>query len=422
MKLASFTPISHFLLLCCSMFCSPYFNNSFVIGTRPPSTCSGPAQGYRGMLVAPRYGPCSPVGHEKSYAVSTQILHKDELRVRFINTLAFSRKYVLDDHGKKTHQLPIPGKGLGAGNYVVTPGVGTPARNFKLTIDTGSHDTWIRCEPGLKSSSTFRKLPCDDNCTNSIKYFDGSKVEGFWASDTLTISPSYSIKQFNFVCVNRTKINGLLALGPGDNSLVTRTNVFCHCLPSEDATGYLLFGPEAREICRVGKFTPLNPQEDSGRYLVNFVGISVGNKTLKISHATLSSPGTMIDSGTVITRLPPPVYKQFRTVFRKLMEEYSLVNRPPGENLLETCYELKGYKYSTVKIPAVVLHFENIDINLDGSQVLWKEGKSPVYCLAFAGNKNDDHMVIIGNHQLQKLNVLYDIQKRSMGIGPGSCG
>ncbi|GLT44470.1 hypothetical protein SLA2020_183640 [Shorea laevis] len=393
-----------------------------------------------GMLVAQRYGPCSPLGQEKSYAVSAKMLLQDELRAQSMNTLAPS-KHVNDAHGKETHQLPIPVQvKLGSGNYVVQLGFATPKRDFNLVLDTGSKATWIKCKPcedcgnpktifDPTSSSTFRNCNTS-NCSTEFGYLDGSSVEGYWASDALTISPSHPVQNFNFVCadrINQTEtedVSGLLAFGQGDNSLVsqTGTNVFCHCLPSEHATGYLLFDSEARKRCRVENFTPLKPQEDSGRYMVNFVGISIGNKTFNIFPTTLSSQGTMIDSGTVITRLPPPVYEQFRSVFRKLMEEYSLVNRPPGEDTLETCYELKGYKYSTVKIPIVVLHFENLDVKLDRSQVLWQEGKSLVYCLAFAGNKDVDNKVIIGNHQLQKLNVLYDIQRSKVGIGPGNCG
>ncbi|GLU00453.1 hypothetical protein SLE2022_178230 [Rubroshorea leprosula] len=320
---------------------------------------------------------------------------------------------------------------------MLSSGLGTPIRNFYLTLDTGSDVTWIRCKPcsrcrggpkttifDPKSSSTFSKTHCNSSdCSNLIGYSDTTHAKGYWASDTLTISPSDSIQNFNFVCVNDTSTEdvGLLAFGHGDeNSLVTRTskNVFCHCLPSEDETGYLLFGPEAREICQVGNFTPLvsNPPQYVGKYLVNFVGISIGNKTLKI---TSSSTGTMIDSGAVITRLPGTVYEQFSSVFSKHMEDYGLT-RTNGVEILDTCYELKGYKCDTAKIPAVVLHFENLDVNLDSSQVLWKN--SSVCCLAFAGNEAADDMVIIGNHQLQKLNVLYDIQKSKVGIGAGNCG
>ncbi|GLT44451.1 hypothetical protein SLA2020_183590 [Shorea laevis] len=441
MKLASFTAISHFLLLCCIMFFSPYFNNLFVSGGTPHQhaqpAISGSAQGYKGMLIAPRYGPCSPLGQEKSYAVSAQMLLQDELRVQSINSLAPS-KYVDDTHDKETHQLRIPGEGrlLDGGNYVVQLGFGTPKRDFNLILDTGSNATWIKCKPcrhcgkpktifDPNSSSTFRKTHCNEsNCSFGSGYLDNSSFEGFWASDTLTISPPHPIQNFNFVCVNKTGIkdaSGLLALGQGDNSLVsqTGTNVFCHCLPSEHATGYLLFDSEARKRCRVKNFTALKPQKDNGRYMVNFTGISIGNKTFT---TTSSSQDAMIDSGTVITRLPPSVYEQFRFVFRKLMEEYSLVKRPPNERTLETCYELKGDKHSTVEIPTVVLHFENLDVNLTRSQVLWQEENSSVYCLAFAGNEDVGNMVIIGNHQLQKLNVLYDIQGSKVGIGPGNCG
>ncbi|WP_139160666.1 pepsin-like aspartyl protease, partial [Acinetobacter baumannii] len=40
-----------------------------------------------------------------------------------------------------------PGSKVGAGNYILTAGFGTPAKNLFLIIDTGSDVTWIQCNP-----------------------------------------------------------------------------------------------------------------------------------------------------------------------------------------------------------------------------------------------------------------------------------
>ncbi|GKU87410.1 hypothetical protein SLEP1_g1807 [Rubroshorea leprosula] len=331
------------------------------------------------MLVH-RYGPCSPLAPSK---------------------------YVTDAQGKETHQLPIPDKGLifGGGNYVVKLGFGTPIRNFYLTVDTGSDITWIRCKPcssclggpkttifDPKSSSTFRKSYCSSSdCSKSIEYLILPMLKDIGHPIPSQYRPltRSKILILSVLTIPTLQTSGLLAFGHSDdNSLVTRTsNVFCHCFPSEDATGYLLFGPEARVKCQVGNLTPLisNPPKDVGIYFVNFVGISVVNKTLKI---TSSSTGTMIDSGTVITRLTgqsinnSPLFSVNTWRNTVLLEPMAVKS---WTRVMKT-----GYKCDTVKFPT--------------------------------GTKLRAVYPSLVNHQLQKLNVLYDIQRSKVGIGAGNYG
>ncbi|CAD6211009.1 unnamed protein product [Miscanthus lutarioriparius] len=54
---------------------------------------------------------------------------------------------------------------LGTNNYVVTVGLGTPARHFTVEFDTGSDLSWVQCKPchdcyEKKDASTFSTVPC----------------------------------------------------------------------------------------------------------------------------------------------------------------------------------------------------------------------------------------------------------------------
>jgi len=71
------------------------------------------------------------------------------------------------------------------------------------------------------------------------------------------------------------------------------------------------------------RYTPLlrNPRRPS-LYYVNLTGVSVGSVQVPVDPVYLtfdanSGAGTIIDSGTVITRFAQPVYEAIRDEFRK---------------------------------------------------------------------------------------------------------
>lgn len=88
--------------------------------------------------------------------------------------------------------------------------------------------------------------------------------------------------------------------------------------------------------------------------------------------------------------------------------------------LLDTCYDLEGYKF--VSLPTIVLNFERANVTLDPSGIVWRETDSQV-CLAFAENTGQENdLIIIGSTQQSKLNILYDVNLKLVGFGQGSCG
>ncbi|KAK9210806.1 hypothetical protein WN943_000179 [Citrus x changshan-huyou] len=84
----------------------------------------------------------------------------------------------------------------------------------------------------------------------------------------------------------------------------------------------------------------------------------VGGKKLPIPISVFSSAGAIIDSGTVITRLPPAAYSILRSTFKKFMSKYPTA---PASSILDTSLK----------------------------QI----------CLAFAGNSDDSDIAIFGNVQ-----------------------
>ncbi|KAJ9167621.1 hypothetical protein P3X46_019238 [Hevea brasiliensis] len=397
----------------------------------PVSKCSasphGFAGGSQGLRVTYKGGPCSPLGNPR------QILILDQSRVDSINSFN-SKTYVLSDLKATNLDSSIKGSPLDAGVFFVQVGFGTPQQNFDLLLDTGSNTTWVQskpcstCKNGNKifhpsASSTFSNHSCiipPGESHYKIYYGDHSYSEGYYGCDTITMSRTLVYPNFRFGCGQNPNekfsgASGVLGLTSDGDAMKSFGKIFCYCLPpKEHSQGYLHFERDAQSKCRTDKSIRLLAKR---YYFVNLIGISVGHIRLEISSSFPSHPSTIIDSGTVITRLPSSIYTQLSSSFNKFMSQY-----PPAKAVetLDTCYNLEGFKNPT--IPQVVLHFENSnDITLDTDTVLYKGDEDTVFCLAFAAKGKQSDLNIIGSHQQRKLNILYDLQNGKLGFGMGNC-
>lgn len=264
-------------------------------------------------------------------------------------------------------------------------------------------------------------------CVYSIQYGDSSYSVGFFGKEKLTLTSTDAFDNFLFGCGQNNRglfggSAGLLGLGRDKLSLVQQTaskygKYFSYCLPSSSSsTGHLTFG-KGRGASSSVKFTPLATiSQGDNFYGVNIEGISVAGTKLSISSSIFSNAPGIIDSGTVITRLPPTAYSALSSAFKKMMTKYP---RAPALSILDTCYDLS--KYSTVSIPKVSFYFNGkTNVDLEPSGILYAASASQV-CLAFAGNGDDTDVLIYGNVQQQSFEVVYDVAGLKLGFSPKGC-
>lgn len=407
------------------------------------------------------HGACSPlrpVNSNWTHHIS-QSLEKDSLRLKTIQ----SRRKNASTVSASALDLPLQsGKQFDTGNYIVTAALGTPAKNFLLTIDTGSDITWVQCKPcsGVNAcysqvdpifdpqqSTSYKQLPCLSTqcteltastlnpcivggCTYEVNYGDGSRTSGDFSQETFKIGPD-SFPSFAFGCGHTNTglfkgSAGLLGLGRDNLAFPKQTaskynGQFSYCLPdfsSASATGSLSFGQGS--IPSKATFTPLLSSILYGSfYFLGLEGISVGGERLPVSFGqTFKGSGTIIDSGTIITRLVPDVYQALKASFR---QKTSQLPAAKAFSILDTCYDLSNLK--TVKIPTITFHYQNnanVDVSDVGILVGVKDDASQV-CLAFAPTSQSDDLNIIGNFQQQRMRVSYDTAGRQMGFQPQSC-
>lgn len=410
------------------------------------------AQSGNSLTIIHRYGPCSPYNESKPSQLET--LARDSLRV------ASLQERISGSTGDNTtfieqSGVSIPARSgayLGTSNYVVTIGLGTPTRAQTVEIDTGSDICWVQCRPctscyqqqepifNPSASSSYSRFSCSSTaCTNlnrnrrscsagacvyGVQYGDGSTTVGFLSSDKLTLTAADVFQSFIFGCgVNNRGllegVAGLVGLGRGSYSLVSQTasrlgNVFSYCFPDrESSTGRLTFG---RSSTSGVFYTPMltNPRAPSF-YFIDLIGISVGGTRLPVTAAVFRVAGTIIDSGTVITRLPPAAYAALRSAFRSAMLRYTRIQ---ASSILDTCYDFSNA--GTVTYPPIKLHYTGVDVTLGTAGVFFYLGSSR-YCLAFAGNTDATQIGIIGNVQQKTLEVIYDIGARRIGFAAGTC-
>ncbi|KAH7841284.1 hypothetical protein Vadar_027913 [Vaccinium darrowii] len=413
------------------------------------------------LKVVHRHGPCSHLNEDQaSTPTLIEIMSHDQSRV---DSIQKRLRVNSDGNGLEGSKATLPtksGRLIGTGNYIVTLGFGTPKKDLTLVFDTGSDITWIQCEPCVRcypqqepvfnpsTSQTYKNLTCNtpqcsqlrergcstdtNTCIYGVDYGDRSFTRGFFATDTLTLIPSDVFPNFFFGCgVNNQGLfnaaAGLLGLGRDPLSLVGQTaskygNYFSYCLPTfSSSSGTLAFGKEGGPTNSASlNYTQLSTKSNGPSfYFIEVLAIKVGEQTLSISPSVFSSSGTIIDSGTVITRLQPEAYAALRTSFQQQMRNYALTQ---GPDPFDTCYDFSGH--DTVVVPGINFVFGgNVEVPLDFSGIIYYPDPTSQTqgCLAFAGNGHASEVGIFGNQQQQTLDVVYDVDGGKLGFGTGGC-
>ncbi|KAG2635756.1 aspartyl protease family protein At5g10770-like isoform X2 [Panicum virgatum] len=410
------------------------------------------------LSVVHRHGPCSPLLARAGGAPShVEILERDQDRVDSIHRRAAgaASSAAAVDAARASKGVSLParrGVSLGTGNYIVSVGLGTPKRDFSVVFDTGSDLSWVQCRPcngcyeqqdplfDPAQSSTYAAVPCGDpqcrgldswtcasgsRCRYEVVYGDQSQTDGNLVRDTLALGPSDALQGFVFGCGDDDsglfgRADGLVGLGRNKVSLASQAAPkygagFPYCLPSSSgAVGYLSLGGATPPNAQ---FTGMVSRGDTPSfYYLNLVGIKVAGRTVGVPEAVFRAPGTVIDSGTVITRLPDTAYRALRSAFARFMLKYK---RAPALSILDTCYDFTGY--TTVQIPSVALVFSGgATVSLDFSGVLYVSKVSQA-CLAFASNGDDTSIGILGNTQQKTFAVVYDVANQKIGFAAKGC-
>lgn len=414
------------------------------------------------ILEMKHHGVCSGMPKNRDDEFQKRLV-ADDFRVKLLQLRMKNAASGLVE-GLSDAEIPLTsGIQLQILNYVVAVELG--GKKMTVIVDTGSELTWVQCEPckscytqrdplfNPAASLSYRSILCNSStcgslesatgnsgvcstdgstCSYSVSYGDGSQTSGELGSDSLNFGGTL-VENFIFGCGQSDQglfggADGLMGLGRSQLSLVAQTlwkfgGIFSYCLPSiEDygASGSLILGGNSSVYTNTTpiSFTRMvhNPQLPT-LYFLNLTGIGIDGVALQTS-AFSSGSEVLIDSGTVITRLPPSAYTVLRDEFLKQFSGYP--SAPPF-SILDTCFDLS--KYKDVNIPTLTLHFEgDAEVNVDVSGVFYfvRRDASQV-CLALASLSSEDEIVILGNYQQKNLRVVYDNKESRLGFGEETC-
>ncbi|GFP98723.1 protein aspartic protease in guard cell 2 [Phtheirospermum japonicum] len=313
-----------------------------------------------------------------------------------------------------------------------------------MAMDTGSDVMWVQCQPcdpcypqfdpvfDPKASASYADVGCDDltcakveksnrgcdgsnRCTYVVTYGDGTETQGTMAFENITIGDT-TVPSVPIGCSHKTEglAGGLIG------------GAFSYCLGNwaTVSPGWLGFG--STYVPRGAKWASLiyNPKHPSF-YYIDLVGLSVGGEVLDISGDAFQvdlgtgEGGVILDTGTMVTRLPKATYEALRDKFKGEMANFATAD---GVSILDTCYNLNGV---AVQVPTISFTFSSrgMDpptITLDAKNVLFQVDDT-TSCLAFAPSSDGISFSIIGNLQQEGSQITIEAAGGYVGFGPGAC-
>lgn len=411
---------------------------------QPNHNCNLPEKDSSTLRVFHVSSPCSPFKPKKmSWEESVmQMLTEDQARLQYLTSLVARKSIAPVAWARQLIQSPT---------YIVRVNVGTPPQSFLMALDTSNDVSWLPCKGcvgcgsalfGSERSTSFKGIACgtpqcqqvtSPSCFQNVCTFNqtygGSTLAATLSQDTVTLSRD-PIPGYVFGCIQKTTggsipPQGLLGLGRGPLSLLSQTpslyrSTFSYCLPSfrsSNFSGSMKLGPVAQP--KKMHYTPLltNPKRPS-LYYVNLIGIKVGSKTVNIPADALAfnpnnGAGTVIDTGTVYTRLATPAYIAVRDEFRRRMGKATVTSLGG----FETCYSVP------ITVPSITFLFQDMKLTLDQDNFLLRSTSTSISCLAIAAAPENVNSAlnVIANMQQQNHRVVFDLPNNRLGISRETC-
>ncbi|KAH9889765.1 acid protease [Cubamyces lactineus] len=230
---------------------------------------------------------------------------------------------------------PTPGGGVDVTDagvtYTASVGVGNPATQYTLLIDTGSSNTWVGADKAYRPSSSSKST----GQSVQVSYGSGS-FSGTEYTDTVTLSSSLVIQNQSIGVASSAQgfqgVDGILGIGPvdltegtvsGNQPVPTVTdNLFAQGTIESDSIGIfyqpttdsgalngeLSFGSvDSSKITGDVTFTPITSTQPASLYWGIDQQVSYGSDTTLLS----GNPG-IVDTGTTLLLLATDAFQAYQ--------------------------------------------------------------------------------------------------------------
>ncbi|KAK8946414.1 Aspartic proteinase CDR1 [Platanthera zijinensis] len=351
--------------------------------------------------------------------------------------------------------------------YLMSLYLGSPVEEFLAIADTGSDLIWVQCKPCEEcypqkaplfdphASSTYKVISCNTDSCSSLPqtscgeesqceykygYGDGSLVDGFLSSETLSFDSTggrrIQVPSTLFGCTHRSNGTfskngaGLVGLGGGKLSLIRQLgsaieSKFSYCLPSSSqasATSRLNFGASADVSGSNAVTTPLITGFPSTFYFLSLEQVSVeGQGAVKVKPGMQISNHTergniIIDSGTTLTLVDDETLK---SIAAKVARSVKLPQVKDPNNNFNLCFDVSGYG-ANAQFPDITFQFAG------GASVVllqsnaFVEAAQNVVCMSLVSSAGIG-VNIFGNIAQQNFHIGYNLDAMQLTFAPAYC-
>ncbi|KAH9913360.1 family A1 protease [Fomitopsis serialis] len=216
--------------------------------------------------------------------------------------------------------------------YVVSVGVGSPATQYSLLVDTGSSNTWL----GANKSYTPTSTSSDTGDSVSVTYGSGS-FSGEEYTDTVTLGDGLTITNQSIGVASQAQgfsgVDGILGVGPvaltqgtlGDSEATVPTVTdnllsqgtidtevlavsFAPATSESDANGELTFGgTDSSKYTGSINYVPITSTSPASEYWGIDQDITYGDSPI------LSSTAGIVDTGTTLVLIASDAFDAYKT-------------------------------------------------------------------------------------------------------------
>ncbi|KAK7309997.1 hypothetical protein RJT34_07177 [Clitoria ternatea] len=327
------------------------------------------------------------------------------------------------------------------------PGSAFLARHSRTFSSHHCYDPQCKLVPHPNLPRTCNHTRIHSPCRYQYSYADGSTTTGFFSKETTTFNTSSGketkIKNLAFGCgfrisgpsVTGASFNGaegVMGLGRGPISFTSQLgrkfgNRFSYCLLdytiSPPPKSYLTIGGYSDDaVLNKFSYTPLvtNPLSPSF-YYISIESVSVDGVKLPISSSVWSidgsgNGGTIVDSGTTLTFLAEPAYRQVLAAFRRR------VKLPPAEGPalgFDLCVNVSGV--AKPRLPKLRLGLAGKSVLAPPANNYFIEAAERVMCLAVQPVKAGSGFSVIGNLMQQGYLFKFDLDRSRLGFSRRGC-
>jgi hypothetical protein len=283
-------------------------------------------------------------------------------------------------HGHHTHGHPVGSfsrDAIGdtidvtdaAVTYTASVGVGSPATDYTLLIDTGSSNTWVGANTKYNQTSTSK----DTGTSVSVSYGSGS-FSGTEFTDQVALSPSLILKSQSIGVASTSQgfnsVDGILGIGPVDltdgtiggktpvptitdnlfkQGTISTESIGIYYQPSTSASavsdGELTFGGiDSSKITGDVNYAAVTSTSPASSYWGVDQSITYGSS----GESILSSTAGIVDTGTTLVLIATDAFQKYQEATGATLDKTTgllTLTASQFENLQSLFFDIGGVQY-----------------------------------------------------------------------------